>query len=201
MPEPLQGAGPELLAHLRRERAVAHETVLGMLRAGPHRADLARLEHLGAPAAMVPEIALQPASEAMRACVREAARRLRRLVGELGPDAPTPDVHRARIAVKRLRYLVDELAPAPGRRGRKARARLERAQVRLGTFCDHETAARQYLDLLAASDPSRSRAFHALLGGLASLHAERARRARTRAITAARQLGRRKFQERLEGEN
>ncbi|MSR39012.1 MAG: CHAD domain-containing protein [Planctomycetes bacterium] len=189
LPLALRAAEELLLMEQAALRAAALSRVCAHLRSAGHLAARARLESSAWPMQLQPDPQPTPAGEVAAQRLARAAGKLRKGIRALSEHVDLPQLHEVRLLVKRLRYLAEECAAVlPAQRTRVVR-RLQAVQLAVGTVCDHDSAARRYLAMLAAG-PALP-AIIGLLGACAALHYRMCQRQLPAALRALHRLDRR----------
>jgi CHAD domain-containing protein len=108
----------------------------------------------------------RPAADVLPGLVRKPWKQLRRLVADLPDDPPDEDLHEIRKRAKQVRYAAEAVAPALGKKARRAARAAESMQDVLG---DHQdtVVAEQWLRASAAEPGTDAQTAFAL-GALAA---------------------------------
>lgn len=142
------------LDSLRAQRAAARDTLLDALRSDRYLALLDRLVDATHAVPGSPELDDPDAIE-LEQFVRRPWRKLRRAVGELGPEPPDEELHLVRIRAKRARYAAEAVAPAVGREARRFAKRIAEVQDTLGEHQDAVVAEAWLRDQLGSDADGR----------------------------------------------
>jgi CHAD domain-containing protein len=195
VPETLRAQMPLLEQWLAGRRSVARDEMLAFLRDPARLATLQRLRDAFARAAPPAATPAPLALAAVGARIDKTARNMRRRLRALPDDLPQEPLHELRLIGKRLRYLADEFAPWFADELAPCLRALTRLQQVLGAVCDHLNAADACVATIrtfgnSSRDPG---AAAALLGGLATLHRQAARREQKRATRRLADMDRKKL--------
>lgn len=152
-PEIDRVAAERLLVEGEQERELARVSLLAHL--GEHRAQRLFDVLVDATEPRMGGGAGDASRRELRALVRKPWRRLRRLAGTVGDEPTAAELHRIRITAKEVRYAADAVAPAFGRKARRAARSMAALQDALGELRDIATT-RAWLSDTAVRLDSRS---------------------------------------------
>jgi len=191
--------------YLRAERQKARRNMIRVLDTARYRTFVDRFRRFleaGPPTRPAMPTARPPAVEIAGKILSKRLSKVLRGGRALDQQSPDADLHAERIRCKRLRYACEFFADLYGREAVKLAERVTRLQDALGKHQD-EVVARRMLAAFAAKvkmPRKDARRLYMALGELRALHAERAKRARTRFFKLWKRFDRKKTKKPLKAE-